>query len=93
MSTNTLPRPPARTADTPPTYTLLLDLLRTLDADKITYRLSRPRDEAVMVEAAVPGERWEIEVFEDGHIEFERFRSTGHIGNFSELEQSLAQQR
>jgi len=97
MSTNTLPhppvKPPTRAAEKPLAYAVLLDLLRTLDADKITYRLSRPRDEAVMVEAAVPGERWEIEVFEDGHIEFERFRSTGHIGNFSELEESLAQQR
>jgi len=35
----------------------LLDFLNALDAAKIFYRLSRPRDEAIMVEVAVPGER------------------------------------
>lgn len=97
MTADTIPltptRPTTRGAEVVPSYTLLLDLLRSLDADRITYRLSRPRDEAVMVEAAVPGERWEIEVFEDGHVEFERFVSTGHVGNFAELEQCLAAQR
>ena len=83
----------ARGAEVASAYTLLLELLRVLDADRIAYRLSRPRDEAVMVEAAVPGERWEIEVFEDGHVEFERFLSTGHVGNFTELEQCLALHR
>ena len=32
-----------------------------------------------MFQAAVPGERWEIECFRDGHIELERFRSNGKI--------------
>jgi len=31
------------------------------------------------VEAVVPGEHWEIEFFQDGHIEVERFRSDGEI--------------
>jgi len=29
-----------------------------------------------MVDIAVPGERWEVEFFEDGHVEVEVFRST-----------------
>jgi len=30
-----------------------------------------------MISVALPGERWEIEFFEDGHIELERFVSQG----------------
>ena len=30
-----------------------------------------------MVTVAVPGERWEIEFFEDGHVEVEKFLSQG----------------
>jgi hypothetical protein len=74
-------------------FAVLIDLLNQLDVDKISHRLSHQREEAVMIEAAVPGERWEIEVFEDGHIEFERFRSTGHIGDADELTAALAQLR
>jgi hypothetical protein len=34
-----------------------------------------------MVEVAVPGERWEIEFFADGHLEVEVFgKSEGVIG-------------
>ena len=97
MSIDTLPyvptKQPSHAADFVPAYRVLLDLLRSLDADRITYRLSRPRDEAVMVEAAVPGERWEIEVFEDGHVEFERFRSLGNIGDANELGKLIVEMR
>lgn len=81
-------RPTARSG-----FAALLELLNQLDADKISHRLSHPREDAVMIEAAVPGERWEIEVFEDGHIEFERFRSSGHLGDAGELTAALAQHR
>ena len=37
------------------------------------------RPDALMVTAVVPGERWEIEVFGDGHLEIEVFRSAGQI--------------
>ncbi|HST57689.1 MAG TPA: hypothetical protein VLK84_03305 [Longimicrobium sp.] len=32
-----------------------------------------------MVEAAVPGERREVEFFADGHVEVERFITTGEV--------------
>ncbi len=70
----------------------LLDLLNQLETDGISYKLSHPREEAVMVEVVVPGERWEVEVFDDGHVEFERFRSDGRIGDASELAAELAKQ-
>jgi hypothetical protein len=39
-----------------------------------------------MVEAHVPGERWEIEFFEDGEIEVEIFRSDGSLRGADALE-------
>jgi hypothetical protein len=59
----------------------LLNFTQRLDAVKIHYRLSRPRNEAIMVEIAVPGERWEVEFFADSHVEVEVFGgSTGVVG-------------
>lgn len=58
----------------------LLDPLDRLEREKIWYRLEHIRD-SLMVETAVPGERWEIEFFPDGSVEVERFISTGTIGH------------
>ena len=57
----------------------LLEFLDGLRRGKIYYRLSQHRSDAIMVEIAVPGERWEVEFLEDGTIEAEVFRSTGNI--------------
>jgi len=48
-----------------------------LDEKHFGYQLSIARPEALMVSVAVPGERWEIEFFDDGHVELERFISHG----------------
>lgn len=37
---------------------------------------------AVMIEVAVPGERWEIDVLASGEIEVERFRSEAGVHDF-----------
>ena len=59
----------------------LLDFLTELDSHKIFHRLSRVRPEVILVEIAVPGERWEVEFFADGEIEVEVFGpSHGIIG-------------
>jgi hypothetical protein len=55
-------------------------LLEQLDAAKIHYTLSRVRGETIMVEAHVPGRHYEIEVFADGHVEVEVYKSDGQIG-------------
>jgi hypothetical protein len=57
----------------------LLDFLDRLENEKVWHRLDRIRD-AILVEVSVPGEKWEIEFFADGHVEVERFRSDGQIG-------------
>jgi hypothetical protein len=55
-----------------------LRFLDKLEDAKISYRLDHIRD-SVLVELAVPGERWEVEFFPDGHVETERFRGTGTV--------------
>jgi hypothetical protein len=69
----------------PTSFQKLLDFLNKLGEQKVPYRLSSWREEAIMVELATPGERWEIEFFADGHVEVERFRSDGHIADESAL--------
>jgi hypothetical protein len=64
----------------------LLSFLLELDKRKIFYKLSRPREEAIMVEVAVPGERWEVEFNADGEVEVEVSESAGKI----EAEEALA---
>lgn len=63
----------------------LLELLNELDKRKIYYHLNKVR-ESILIEVAIPGQRWEIEFFEDGHIEIEKFISEGVIYNQDELE-------
>jgi len=54
----------------------LFEFLDRLEAAKIHFDLGRFRD-SVNVLITVPGARWEVEFFEDGHIEVEVFRSKG----------------
>ena len=56
----------------------LLDLLEWLEENKIYYRLNKVNDN-ILVEVAIPGERWEIEVLRNGEIQVERFISTGEV--------------
>lgn len=61
----------------------LLSFLNKLEASKIYYRLSKHREDYIMVEVAVPGERWEIE-FSNDDIYIEKFITDGE--NYSEIE-------
>lgn len=64
------------TTATQTTFRRFLTILETLEQAGVVYRLAHVRD-SVMIELAVPGERWEIEFLEDGDIEIERFVSRG----------------
>lgn len=59
----------------------LLGFLCKLERHKIAYRLEHNRAEALMVLIAVPGERWEVEFFEDGLIEIERFGGSAGVSS------------
>ncbi|WP_336774762.1 hypothetical protein [Paenibacillus sp. MMO-58] len=60
--------------------------LNKLEDSNIFYRLSKIRSEAIMVEVAVPGQRWEVEFLDDGTIEIEKFISDGEMYDATELE-------
>ena len=66
--------------------TKLLKFLSRLKELKIHYRIEHNRDESIMVITDVPGQKWEIEFFNDGNIEIEIFKSDGEIRGESELE-------
>ena len=52
---------------------------RELNQRHISYELLMAREEALMVSLALPGERWEVEFFDDGRVEVERFVSQGVV--------------
>ncbi|GAC1363130.1 MAG: hypothetical protein NVSMB42_22810 [Herpetosiphon sp.] len=66
----------------------LLNFLEQLDKAKLSYHLEHVRD-SIMAVVAVPGARWEIEFFVDGHIEVEQFSSPGKIEGEDVLERLI----
>ncbi len=59
----------------------LTRFLNKLEANKIYYKLDRVRNEYIMVELAVPGQRWEVEFSPDGDVVVERFKSFEDVGD------------
>jgi hypothetical protein len=55
------------------------EFIRELDASRTHYAVTSVRDGAVMVEVTLPGERWEVEFFDDRDPEIEVFHSDGTI--------------
>src|ERR1700739_4518497 len=75
------------------TYRQILELLRRLKDAKIAHRLGQCRDDAILIEVDVPGERWEIEFVDyddEVHVEIERFRSNGKMYDEAMLEELFA---
>lgn len=60
----------------------LLTFLDELEKRQIFYRLDWIREDSVMVEISVPGERWEVEFMSDDWpegIQIEKFISAGRV--------------
>ena len=55
------------------------EFIRELNASGTHYTVTSVRDGAVMVEVTLPGERWEVEFFDDQDPEVEVFLSDGTI--------------
>lgn len=51
----------------------LFELLAELEAARLSFTLGRYRPDTVMIAVTLVGERVEIDVFEDGHVEVSRF--------------------
>ena len=71
----------------------LFELVRKLEDAKIFFTLRRNRTDGISIEAVVPGQRWEIDVLEDGDVAFEVFRSDGSILDEAKLEEFIEQWR
>ena len=54
----------------------LYRMIRKLEHNGVWFRLDRLRDDSVMITATLVGERIEIDVFEDGHVEYSRFKGS-----------------
>ncbi len=74
----------------PGPFAKLMEVIRALEAARIHYRVTYHRYDAVTIEATVPGERWEIDVLEDGGVDFERFVSAGGVTGEAEMKQLVA---
>jgi hypothetical protein len=46
----------------------LINFLNKLEVNNIFYKLNKVRNDAIMVEIAVPGQRWEVEFMADGTV-------------------------
>jgi len=69
----------------------LYDLLLRLEDAKIAFTISRNRSDSLLVTLTLVGERIEIEVFEDGHMEVSSFTgSEGIVGGAEVLEKLIA---
>jgi hypothetical protein len=67
----------------------LYQLLQRLEEAKIHFTLSRDREDSVMVTLTLVGERVEIDVFEDGHMEVSRFPGSEAVVGGAELVETL----
>ncbi len=70
------------------THTLFA-LLDKLDAAKIYYTLSRHRPDSILVAISVVGQRIEIDVFRDGHMDVSRFIGHEDVEGGAELIDSI----
>ena len=73
------------------TLNSFIELLEKLEDKKIHYHLRKTRNDAIMIDVSVPGQRWEIEYNTYGEstgcvIEIEKFVSDGLIYDSSELD-------
>ena len=57
----------------------LFELLKRLDKAKLHYNISRSRKDTIAVTVSFVGERVEVDVFEDGHMEVTRFLGTEDV--------------
>ncbi|KQM33258.1 hypothetical protein ASF03_05825 [Rhizobium sp. Leaf68] len=62
----------------------VFEVLKRLDEAKVHYFIGRYRPDTIDITATFVGERVEITVFEDGHVEVSRF-----VGNEDVLDESV----
>jgi hypothetical protein len=67
-------------------------MLRLIEKERLPFRLARSRDDTVRIDITIVGERLEIDVFEDGHVEFSRFLGDESVeDDYIQLTELIAQ--
>jgi hypothetical protein len=51
----------------------LFQVVKALEQSRVHFYLERTRPDTIRVSATFVGERWEIDVFEDDHVEISSF--------------------
>jgi len=67
----------------------VLELLRRLKQAKIYCKLAHNQEDAIAIEVAVPGQRWEIDCYTNGMINVEIFKSSGTIRNQDAIDELI----
>jgi hypothetical protein len=67
------------------TRNAVFDTIRLLEMARIWFQIVRIRPDAVTIMASIVGQRIEIDVFEDDHVEVSRFRGDESVEGGSEL--------
>lgn len=68
---------------------VLFEVVRMLDAARLHYYMERTRPDTIRLSVTFVGERVEIDVFDDDHIEISRFRGDESIEGGMELLREL----
>ena len=70
-------------------FAKLMEIIRALEAAQIHFTVAYHRYDGVSINATVPGERWEIDVLEEGDVDFERFVTSGGVKGETEMKQFI----
>lgn len=57
----------------------VLTLLKRLQEARIFYTLAHNQEDAISIQVVVPGQRWEIDIYNNGTVDVEVFKSDGTI--------------
>jgi hypothetical protein len=64
-----------------------LEFLGRLENEGLAFNLKYVRHDTLMVIVYVPGQHWEVECFEDGHVEVEEYQSRAGVEGEESLDE------
>ena len=69
------------------TISELVLFLQRLEESSISFKLARYLEDSVSIRIVVPGERWEVDINQEGEVQVEIFRSSGDIFDCTKLDE------
>ena len=63
----------------------IFETIRLLEAARLHFSIKRSRPDTILLVVTLVGERLEIDVFEDGHLELSRFRGDESVQGGEDL--------